>query len=62
MEAPGGARVGWTKGPTLPTWLAPTLPAEVKVASPSGQFVLGFGVAVVTFSQGHQVLSELVWD
>lgn len=62
MEAPGGARVGWTEGSTPPTWLAPTLPAEVKVASPSGQFVLGFDVAVVTSSRGHQVLSDLVWD
>lgn len=62
MEAPGWAVAGWTEGPTLPTWLAPTLPAEVKVASPTGQFVLGFGVGMVTFSWGRQVLSDLMWD
>lgn len=61
----GGARMdsgGMDRGPHNPTWPAPTLPARVKVASPTGQFVLGFGVAMVTFSWGHEVVSDLVWD
>ena len=54
--------VGWTEGPIIPSWPAPTLPAEVKVASPTGQFALRFGVGMVTFSRGREVLSDLVWD